>query len=230
MKRIMFLAAALTFLMIGQSQALITGSAHDFSSMAWSGGEICKPCHTPHNAIEQDVTDRLWNHTLSTTTYKTAEGDAEPQDRIDGSSRLCLSCHDGTVALDSFGGTTGTSFIGGSAKLGTDLSNDHPIGYAAVYNPGQLSSSTGLYRMKAMKDANKGTIAVAGRTMSLVQDTAVVSSYTNGGATDVGGVNFTKTWVVSCRTCHNVHNAYNTNDLLVAPNTASQLCLACHNK
>lgn len=44
-----------------------------------------------------------------------------------GVSLLCLSCHDGTVAVDSFGGATGTTFVTGNAMVGTDLSNDHPI-------------------------------------------------------------------------------------------------------
>ncbi len=42
-------------------------------------------------------------------------------------TRLCLSCHDGTVALDSFSGMTGNTFISGNALVGTDLSDDHPV-------------------------------------------------------------------------------------------------------
>ncbi|MBW2735428.1 MAG: hypothetical protein JRH20_23840 [Deltaproteobacteria bacterium] len=43
-------------------------------------------------------------------------------------SRLCLSCHDGTVAIDSFNGNTGSMMIAGNALLGTNLSDDHPLG------------------------------------------------------------------------------------------------------
>jgi predicted CXXCH cytochrome family protein len=40
-----------------------------------------------------------------------------------------MSCHDGTIALDSFGGKTaaGAGMMTGGSKLGTDLTNDHPI-------------------------------------------------------------------------------------------------------
>ena len=45
--------------------SFITGSAHDFSDDAWNlGGEICQPCHTPHNG-GIDITSTiapLWNH------------------------------------------------------------------------------------------------------------------------------------------------------------------------
>jgi predicted CXXCH cytochrome family protein len=41
---------------------------------------------------------------------------------------MCLSCHDGVTAIDSYGGTAGTVVMTGSAALGTDLSDDHPIG------------------------------------------------------------------------------------------------------
>ena len=45
-----------------------------------------------------------------------------------GVSLLCLSCHDGTVAASNYGGTGDNSeYVTGTANLGTDLSNDHPI-------------------------------------------------------------------------------------------------------
>ena len=82
----------------------IVGSEHDFSSYAWSGGEICKPCHTPHFAMAG--IPRLWNHELTVANYTMHAGPGSAVDDFDLQSRLCLSCHDGTVALDSFGGQT----------------------------------------------------------------------------------------------------------------------------
>ncbi len=113
----------------------IEGSKHDFSSLGWSGGEICSSCHTPHNAINTPDAP-LWNHSLSEASYdvyasNSMYGVAEqpgPQ------SKLCLSCHDGTIALDSFGGATGSTHLTGDSNLGTDLSNDHPIGIAWNHN------------------------------------------------------------------------------------------------
>lgn len=189
------------------ANAQITNSAHDFSSYAWSGGEICKPCHTSHNT--NAAAGALWNHALTTATFTMFEGETGlAEDVLDTDSILCLSCHDGTVALDSFGGMTGTNFIPGSANIGTDLQNDHPIGADAVYptasstrfNPQDLTthrvtSAWGQLRLREWIDEN--------------------------------GVS---QWTVSCRTCHNVHNAGNFDHMLSFSNQSSRLCLTCHIK
>jgi predicted CXXCH cytochrome family protein len=44
------------------------------------------------------------------------------------SSKMCLSCHDGVTAVGSYGNMAGTDPITGGAAIGTDLTNDHPIG------------------------------------------------------------------------------------------------------
>ncbi|MDD5176543.1 MAG: cytochrome c3 family protein [Sterolibacterium sp.] len=123
--------AVLFFAANSASAAGIAGSKHDFSASAWSGTQICNVCHTPHNANQ--AAGQLWNHALTAATftlYASSTLNAAPGQPT-GVSKLCLSCHDGTVALDSFGGATGTNFIANnSAKLGTDLSNDHPISFA----------------------------------------------------------------------------------------------------
>lgn len=96
---------------------------------------ICVFCHTPHQVV---TAKPLWNHTASvqtfipydqtiSTTLKSNPG------QPDGSSKLCLGCHDGTVAL----GATGTEGnisglgtpLGGPASLGTNLSNSHPVSF-----------------------------------------------------------------------------------------------------
>ncbi len=66
---------------------------------------ICVFCHTPHNAT-LGVTP-LWNRKLSSATYtpySSSSLDAEtilggPLGQPGGSSKLCLSCHDGTLAI-----------------------------------------------------------------------------------------------------------------------------------
>ena len=135
--------------MANSSFAGITGSKHDFGQFGWAKNQICLPCHTPHNAIVRDaqgvlVGGPLWNHTLSTATYTLYVDPDTGQNvtgQVDTNSRLCLSCHDGTVALDSFGGGAGTQQMTGTGLVGTDLSNDHPIGEAAIWptpNPTHL--------------------------------------------------------------------------------------------
>ena len=91
--------------------AQITGSAHDFSTIAptWSNDEICLPCHTPHNAKQgADNLVPLWNHGVTATTFTlysspTLTLDATDLGQPDGVSKACLSCHDGTVGLDAYG-------------------------------------------------------------------------------------------------------------------------------
>ncbi len=189
--------------MVGTASGQIVGSAHDFSSMAWSDGEICKPCHTPHFAMSG--VDRLWNHELTTATYTMHEGTGTAVDDFDVLSRLCLSCHDGTVALDSFGGQTGSSFINPGAKIGTDLTNDHPVGSDAQYPPDPVPA----WWSGAFADEADLPFEVE------LQDWA-----------DTGGVTHR---VVSCTTCHEPHNKDGL-DMMTMSNNASALCLTCHLK
>jgi hypothetical protein len=116
------------------SAGTIVGSAHDFTNQTWTD-EICIVCHTPHNA-NTDVDDApLWNHELTTKIYDLYDSptfDATDIGQPTGASILCLSCHDGTVALDAFGGETGTVTIGDESPRnigGDELANDHPISF-----------------------------------------------------------------------------------------------------
>lgn len=200
MKKLVFIGVAMLLGMSAMAQ--ITGSAHDFSSDTWnSTGRICIVCHTPHNA-DLTVTDSpLWNHDVTTvaayTVYSgTGTLDATDLGQPDGVSKLCLSCHDGTVALDSFGGATGTTFLTGSALVGTDLSDDHPISFtydaALATADGELATPSG---------GTVGTLPLFGASSDQME----------------------------CATCHDVHDDTNGNFLLM-DNTASALCLTCHNK
>lgn len=182
----------------------IVGSAHDFSGQGWNNtGEICIVCHTPHNADASIADAPLWNHEVTGATftlYSSGTLDAT-MGQPDGSSKLCLSCHDGTVALDNFGGkTNGTNFIGGSDLLGTDLSNDHPVSFTY--------------------DA-----ALAGSDGSLEDPTNTNSGL--GGTIDQDMLISGK---LQCASCHDVHNGSGVAKLLLKSNGSSALCLTCHIK
>ena len=119
---------------------------------------ICVFCHTPHGG-DSSASVPLWNKSLSTGTYVTydslgtssLEGATAPVGSV---SIACLSCHDGTQAMDtvlnepgsgavvpSYGaGTwTGNSTPQGIALIGEDLTNDHPIGIQ--YGGGGITAS-----------------------------------------------------------------------------------------
>ena len=115
--------------------------------------EICIFCHTPHGA-RSDVA-YLWNRRDTTTVYtpyisstlKATVG--QPT----GSSRLCLSCHDGTIAPGAVISRSaeipfGASMAGRSSNLGTNLADDHPVSFdyiaAAAMPNSQLKAATSL--------------------------------------------------------------------------------------
>ena len=102
-----------------------------------TASEVCAFCHTPHGAAPQTPG---WNRNASGRAYVEYDSttmQAVPQ-QPGGSSQLCLSCHDGTVALGLMrrpipgagrgAGLLGT-FIRGRSNINTDLSDDHPISF-----------------------------------------------------------------------------------------------------
>jgi len=126
------------------SQALLAGSGHDLTATGTAGGtatQICLPCHTPHNADTTIADAPLWNHTATAANYEMYASDTfdgTPIDGVDGQptgiSKLCLSCHDGTVAPDSYTGHTGVSIPelaegAGNRGLGLNLKKSHPISF-----------------------------------------------------------------------------------------------------
>lgn len=123
--------------------------------------EICVFCHTPHGATTLDTAGPLWNRQLSAATYTTynsgsldATAAGVALDQPNGISKLCLSCHDGTIAIGNMVNRSGSGGLQASAlsmngvetdgtmpagpigentgftrRIGTDLSNDHPISF-----------------------------------------------------------------------------------------------------
>ncbi len=166
---------------------------------AASETEVCVFCHTPHNASPQG---QLWNRNASGasyTPYASTSMNASPGQPT-GASKLCLSCHDGTIALGNVlsrtvpiamaGGVT--TLPAGRTRLGADLRDDHPVSF--VFSPG-LATADGELR---------------------------------NPATLTGAVRLAANGELQCTACHDAHD--NTNGFfLVANNTASGVCLACHN-
>ena len=195
------------------SSAQISGTAHDFSSETWAPAEnrMCGVCHTTHSAMIEPSAP-LWNHqstaVASYTLYSSASFDSHGGTTItnpSASSKLCLSCHDGTVALENFGGTTtGTTYISSSNLIGgvsgDDLGSDHPISFE--YTDALAALDGGLFAPTSTSSGLGGTIA---------QDMLFNNK-------------------LECASCHDVHNKYGAAHLLKMSNTNSQLCLTCHNK
>ncbi|MES2149402.1 MAG: cytochrome c3 family protein [Pseudomonadota bacterium] len=152
-----FSVLALGLLGMAPAQASITNTKHNLGSTGtgtnkFDGtGEICVFCHTPHGANTSAAVP-LWNRTMaSPTTYTTynslgtssLDGATAPVGSV---SLACLSCHDGTQAMNVMINTpgSGTAALAGTwtganqtlgkigpstiTNIGTDLKNDHPVG------------------------------------------------------------------------------------------------------
>ena len=134
-------ATLLTSVSATRATAGVSGTSHDLSGKGWGSDQICIFCHTPHNA---GTAAPLWNHTLTTATftvYSSQTMNAAPG-QPDGYSKLCLSCHDGTVAIDSYGTHAGSNNMTGGEALGTNLTNDHPISF--TYDAALATADGGL--------------------------------------------------------------------------------------
>jgi len=102
--------------------------------------EICKFCHVPHNPLANTP---LWGHALSQVSrydvpeVRSGRSSHTPAPQPDGASRLCLSCHDGTVALGEMANRAERIPMAGADHLapgrpgflGTDLSGSHPVSF-----------------------------------------------------------------------------------------------------
>ena len=206
MKRSALFSAALAVALALPAAAYgaLAGSAHDFTAKGWSGGTLCGVCHTPHHGISTVPNAPLWNHKVTTanyTLYSSPTLKATLSQPTHYGSKLCLSCHDGTVALDSFGSNTGTTFIDASNSVGTNLQGTHPIGL--VYDAGLASADPKLYNPGMKVTALGGTI-----THDMLFGTGNLE----------------------CASCHDVHNTQNNASLLRITKNGSAICLTCHNK
>jgi predicted CXXCH cytochrome family protein len=150
MKRLL---AVMVFLAIpafaaGNKRAVI-GSAHDLGPtgsgpVKSSVSDSCMFCHAPHNVLP--AVTPLWDHQLSSQTYTgytSSTYNSGIQTPGAGSSKLCLSCHDGTVAAGmtvALGSIATSGSMAPSAVFGTNLASGHPLGMTPV-NDGQLAAS-----------------------------------------------------------------------------------------
>ena len=198
---------------------------------------ICIYCHAPHHSITPTEAASkgltyypLWNHNVSTAIYKLYQNTDPGNPDIPNSlshqlnalqtqpgsvSKLCLSCHDGTVAVNQYGyapsssqNNPGNSFITlqprfaiGASAYGS-LMNHHPIGFDYGY-------------VQAIDDEIKdaSSALIGNNPYGLT-----INDLLFGGK-------------LECASCHDVHNTKNTGKkFLWVEDTNSNLCLSCHAK
>jgi predicted CXXCH cytochrome family protein len=180
---------------------------HDFTAATWTTkGESCSVCHTPHGAASTDNSlAPLWNHSDSSTVSYTMYTGYDLQGTVsgtpDGTTVLCLGCHDGQGTLDAFGGVPlGTATMTGAGydagrDLGLDLRNDHPVSISYVTGAGS--------ELRAL-------------------------TYASGLGGDIETDLLDANTKVQCASCHDVHSS--AVSMLRISNANDALCRTCHGK
>ncbi|HJW25473.1 MAG TPA: cytochrome c3 family protein [Rhodocyclaceae bacterium] len=209
-RRLLILALGLAgtlFLPPSLSLAGLASTRHNLSASgpgpvkATSESQMCVFCHAPHNASPSAP---LWNKRNPGSTYTPYSSSTAlaRAGQPTGSSLVCLSCHDGTIALGellnratpvAMAGGTGP-LPAGNTNLGTDLSDDHPVSIAYT---------------SSLAAAHGGELA--------------------DPATLTGKIRLDAAGQMQCTTCHDPHDNSN-GKFLVVPNSVSALCQACHTK
>jgi predicted CXXCH cytochrome family protein len=191
------------------NKSSIINSKHDFragstaSVRSSNGQDACIFCHTPHNA---ETGSYLWNHRLSSRDFptyssSTLQSTVTPVQAQDV-SKLCLSCHDGTIALGDTVNDGSIAFAQGNgytlpassaSNLAGDqtFANDHPFGF--VPRPGLETVNPPAFDPVHLDRAGK------------LQCTA-------------------------CHDPHKEDIDPSVRKFLVKSNQASNLCLTCHQK
>jgi hypothetical protein len=235
-------AAALLALPVTTRAAInkgIEGSVHDLSTnSAWNTRKgVCSPCHSAHNTDPNQIAP-LWNHATTTgpfTPYDSPTFNAGPH-QPSGVSLACLSCHDGTVAINqnisgTISGTNGPVFIDPDAIISADLHTTHPISFD--YNGG-LAAADG-----ALEDPDAYHIGdpKAGLTLSVAPVPATWSGTPLTGKTISQALLFGGK--MQCGSCHDVHKQEGSSPesgILVrisgndSTGRGSLLCRTCHIK
>src|ERR1700751_4965481 len=102
------------------------------ASVTSQGSLGCTFCHAPHSGIGANTP--LWNQKLSQQTYTpynstTYHQQGNTQPTLGVTSSLCLSCHDGTVAVGqsaAYGPLPVTGQRKSADSFGTTLTGSHP--------------------------------------------------------------------------------------------------------
>jgi len=192
----------------GQSTQDVLGM-HNLSQASgasvYSQGSLgCTFCHAPHSGVG-GITP-LWNQSLSKAAYTpysstTYNETGNTQPTLGAASSLCLSCHDGTVAVGqsaAYGSLPVTGSMSSIDSFGTNLSGTHPFSMVLP-----------------LKD----------------ESNLVASLVSQGKTADpTGAVSLIK-GNIECTSCHNPHQQSIdriAQNFLVRDSSSGQMCLACH--
>ena len=165
---------------------------------------ICIFCHSSHNGSSEGP---LWNHESTKAgafkTYDRATLQGYPQ-QPNGATKLCLSCHDGTIAVGAVKSIAGEIKMHGvgaqggipvskASNFGRDLSGMHPVSVP-------FSEKTAL-----------GSSSLRWPPFDLEKQVGV----------DAGGF-------VQCTACHDPHGSRSKSLPFWNKDSFSKVCNVCH--
>lgn len=238
------------------AQAGIVGSKHDFSQYQFNNNPadpntVCGVCHTPHHADPNS--GPLWGHDPVTasgwTMYAQSVGAgaaSSPDANVhytlptapNPSSLACLSCHDGSVAINAYGDTTPAApnranpiYVSGAAAISKDqglqknLSHSHPISF-------HYQDVVGVGKDQWIYDQNSTV---------LVPDANSPQPFTPDSQMTIKSFLLDGQGNLECSSCHDVHAQQGSPyDSVMNPKllkitgtqngVGSLLCRSCHNK
>ena len=207
-------------------------SGHDLSNPSSKGsymgmndyGEICVYCHTPHGA-NTSIGAPLWNRNTppgsgSYTVYTSATMTTSPSNPPSGVSLACLSCHDGTIAVDQIINAPGS----GNNATGPWHGNTAVASHYQLNSGGCGGCHTGY-----IFDTNVVSIGTDLSNDHPISMTYPSTDTTNFKATPDAGIKLFN-GKVECPSCHDVHNDSGFQPFLRVNNAGSALCLGCHVK
>jgi hypothetical protein len=223
--KLLLIGAALALPLMAQAD--IAGSKHDFSTNSWNlqRHSMCGTCHSIHDTDPAQLVP-LWKHATTTKTFTmydspSFDGKTTQSAQPSGASKACLSCHDGSLAVNqSFsgsitgsgttpGGTTNAVYVGTSRQIAADgnLATTHPISFSYV----DVASKDEFIKSPS-SPLTYATGNMAGKT---------VNDLLKGGK-------------MECSSCHDVHKqkgaAPTDSFMRIVRNDYSELCLSCHVK
>jgi len=205
-----FVLAALLLMVSTSVWAQMTGEVLGSHNLSASGtgpvkgtSDPCLYCHAPHSGVSQN--SALWSQTLSVQTYapyaSSTLHNIQQQPVMGAVSSLCLSCHDGTVAVGQtqpYGQLQITGSMYSADVFGANLQGSHPFSLKLplVDAPDLVQSLTATHK---------------------TQDPLQAVNLINNN--------------VECTSCHAPHvqgiDQVSLN-FLVRDGSSGQICLACH--
>jgi predicted CXXCH cytochrome family protein len=197
------------------------GGAYIGSGSAASQERICNYCHTPHNKMTPEEAAAagitrypIWTQASTTVTlFQTYTRVSDSIGQPGSVSRICLSCHDGSVAGNVYGYVPPVTIWNVKESQATDKvrirltytdnrSFHHPIGLD--YNDVEQKDDEINPANSVLRGENKHGMTIG----DLLWDGKV-----------------------ECTSCHDVHNSNNEGSKFTwVADYRSNFCLTCHNK